>query len=1343
MKQQHTTSIFHLLVFLMIGIICCYISNNGNAATPEITPGELLIRLTPEASSELERLQSRSAISGLFSKFNVESQRRIYLSSVRSSNLQRTYILRFSGTADLKMLKTLFEESNLIEEVTYNYLRPTLADTIIPDDPQYPEQWSLPLIKLPETWAIEKGNKDVIIAIIDSGIDYRHEDLKQKIWVNPGEIPENGLDDDGNGYIDDIHGWDFTDAPNVQAVGDFMDGDNKPIDESGHGTHVAGIAGAMPDNGVGIAGVAWNCPLMAVRAGLSLGEGSRMQDDDSAAAIVYATDNGASVINMSWGSSQHSFVIQDAINYAHAHGVVLIGAAGNSKESDSFFPAAYKRVISVASTNQHRHRFHRSNFGASVDIGAPGNAILSTQINNNYRILTGTSMAAPHVAGVAALMLSKRPTLTHEEVRQILINTSDVIQQEDSDEPDPKLVGAGTVNAERALLSTGVMQARIHLPQTNSGGSDSITFIGTAGGYKFDHWQLLYGSSTVPKTFTPFTESVATPKVAEHLATWDTSTIPEGVYTVRLVVVGRDGTLTHDQVVVTVDRSPPDIFSITATEALYANSSTSVFSWATDDITRCTFYYRQSSRISSFVPIEERQLGKEHLFSLDLTPGKYQFYIAAMNTVGLETIDNNNGKYYMIDVVGSAISPNGYVDTSLGTSALHISNTVADFDKDGLPELIATPLSDPSPKSLIVPKSLVIYERSPAGKYSLTHALTKNVSVSDSVVSQNSEIDLATFKPWSVVDTDLDGLLEVLASDKGRTFLLESKTPNGYPTQIVWETPFISSGTSADLDDDEKIEIVGVDNSNNRILIFENRGNDQFDIIAELTNGTEGNNIFTQQIVIDDFNADGKSEIVFGDSDGDLFVHSVVANDSYNLQWHTKVNADEIKLFSSGDLTRDGVPELVVGGTFSPPDLTSASSIWRFLIYTYHSGKYRLLWEQVIAPYRRNGNSIAIADVNGDGNNELILHTYPNLYILEWDGTAFIPTFHKEVTETPSLLSADLNKNGFDELYINVDDKLNVIESATAINSNAVDALIPWNVSAKPLTKNVVQVKWEAVEKRKVQTKFSVYRAIGQKEKEPADTKFEAIAQNLATTRYLDRTVKTDKTYWYAITAKEENGIETDHSEAVSVTLRTTPEIVNTNYQVPNWIIVTFDRRMSSTINDVQRYLLREKNQLEGLLPMSAIRDRMGTRVLLTFNIEKLQRLTSVVTNQYEIAINNLTDIDENPIHAAVSPVDLRQNLSAFEVKDFTQLRVYPNPVHPHIADKAAITFDRVPIGTHIQLFTPKGELLENLNVSESDGNRKEWWLTNGNIGDVATGIYIYILEFEEQKKVGKIAVIK
>ncbi|MCY4402856.1 MAG: S8 family serine peptidase [Candidatus Poribacteria bacterium] len=1340
--NQQTPYNIHSLILLIIWMIS-FSPAFAEVLSPEITPGELLIRLTPEAAQDLHELNAKSEIVSLYAEHKVESLKHVFPSSINSPNLQRTYLLRFPIETNLPILKKAFEDSDLIEEVAYNYLRPTLADEVVPNDPKYSKQWSLPLIRMPQTWAIEKGDKNVVIAIIDSGIDYRHEDLLDKIWVNPGEIPDNGVDDDGNGYIDDIHGWDFTDAPNLQAEGDFTEGDNEPIDETGHGTHVAGIAGAMPNNGIGIAGIAWNCPLMAVRAGLSLGGSSRLQDDDSAAAIVYAADNGANIINMSWGSAQHSFVIQDAIEYAHAQGVLLVGAAGNSKGSDSFFPAAYRRVVSVASTNQHKQLFNRSNFGASVDIGAPGNVILSTQIRDNYRTLTGTSMATPHIAGIAALMQSKRPTLTNEETRQILINTTDIVLDKDTEEPDPKLAGAGTVNAERALLASGVLQARIHAPQTNSGGSHTITFFGTAGGYKFEHWQMLYGSSTIPTSFEPITDTITAQKITEQLVVWDTTNVPEDVYTVRLVVTGRDGTQTHDQVVVTVDRTPSDITSITAIESLYGNESITIFTWATDDVTRSTFYYRHIDRISPFASIEERELGKEHSFSLGLEAGTYQFYITAQNTVGLESVNDNNGQYFTIDVVGGAISPNGFIEKEIGLSPHHYASVSADFDQDGLLELVGASLSKASTGGLTTPLSLVIYERDPSGHYRLVHSLSSNAMIADSDEILNSEIDIDTFKPWTIDDTDNDGLLEILASDKDRTFLIESVKHNSYPTQIVWETPFISVGKSADLDRDGRKEIVGIDNNNNRILIFENRGDNRYDRTAALVNETEGKNNFAQNFVIDDFNADGNIDMVFGDSEGELFIYGSTTNDSFNLEWQNDLEIDDVELLVSGDLTGDGTPELVVGGTVSPPDVPSVSPIWKFIILTYTSGKYRMLWEQAIVPYRLNGNSMVIADLDGDNNNELVLVTQPNLYVMKWDGKVFIPIYHQKVAETPTLFAADLNNNGFHEPYINLDRGMGYIESTYATDSDSVDVLTPWDVTATPLTAKVVQVTWEVAKHTQAPAVFTLYRAKGEKRKAPDNNEFEVIARNLTSDRYLDRTVETDTTYWYSVTATDEKGIETEQSEPVSVTPRTAPKILGATYLSPNWIIVTFDRQMNSTISDERRYLLRKPNQLSGLLPMSAIRDRMGTRALLAFDKQKLDSLIAVTTEQYEIAASDVADIDDNKIQVATSQVEIQRDDVKTDIKDFSQLRVYPNPVRPDFADSGAITFDRVPIGTRIQLFTPKGELLEKIDVTESDGNSKEWWLTNGNVGDVTTGIYIYLLEFETQKKVGKIAVIK
>ncbi len=1341
------------------------------STVPHITPGELLIRLTPEAATDVERLHAASPIAAFHTKHNVESLHPLFPYLARPSrnpNLKRIYLLRFAPDVPLEALKTAYEQSPFVEAVEYNYLRPTLADVILPNDPKYPEQWSLPLMKLPQAWAIEKGDRGVVIAIIDSGIDYTHDDLAPKVWINPGEVPDNGLDDDGNGYVDDIYGWDFTDAPNLQAEGDYIEGDNEPIDESGHGTHVSGIAGAMPDNGIGIAGVAWECPLMAIRAGLSLGGSSRMQDDDSAAAIVYAADNGASVINMSWGSERRSFVIQDAIDYAYARGVVLVAAAGNSQKPEAIFPAAYRKVIAVASTEQNQQRFYQSNFGASIDIGAPGNVILSTQINNQYRLLTGTSMASPHVAGVAALILSKRPALTHEEVRHILINTADPVYREDSDELDERFVGAGTVNAERALLASGALQARIFAPETNSGGADTITVIGTAGGYKFQSWHLSYGESTVPTEFTPFTEPSVAQKIGETLAVWDTTTVPEGIYTVRLTTTAADGQETHDQVVLSVDRTPPHIISVTATETLYGERGLTAFTWATDDVTRNTLYYRRQGSLAPFAPITTTDLGVEHFVSLGLDTGIYQFFVEAENPTFLKSREDNDGAFYSIDVVGGYISPSGFIEKFLDVPPLHIASVTADFDGDGLLEIVGSPLtSDANTDPELQGAILTIYERLPTGRYELTHTLDSLDGLSN----------LEKFIPWMVDDTDGDALLEVLVTDDERTFLIESTAQErGYPHQIIWESTFLSGGTIADLDGDGQKEIIGADNNNDRLFVFEYDPTVNTHVEkAILVNESAGSNVFAQTFAIADFDADGNTELVAGDSEGEIFLYE---GNTLRLEWQAQLPLEDITQFVSGDLTGDGKPEFVVGGLLALPDLpTSGPLIWRFFVFTHTSNGYVLLSSETrdaavaIAPHRRNGNSLAITDLDLDGYNELIVATYPNLYVMKWDGTTLLPLWHRKMQETPALLTAELNQNDFNEFYVNLEDGIYRFESIFAIDPDSVDTFKPWNVEARPLTEKAVHVTWDTQDDDAIEQTlhFAVYRAQGKKEKAPPDNTFQKVAENLTVPRYIDRRVTKDNTYWYAVTA-EVNETETPRTDAVAATPREPPQLVRAVYHRPEegipdlqiesqidthgeslrknvWVIVTFDRRMDLGVGNENRYVLRIEKRIDGVTPVSAIRDRMGTRALLVFDADSLlshfgQPLIAKA-DPYEITVSNVTDIDENPIRASTRPLEIPLSAAEAAVSDLKQVRVYPNPVRPNSTDKGAVTFDRLPVGTRIQLFDARGELLETLDVTEQDRNRKEWWLTSNNTADVSSGIYIYVLEFDTLKKIGKIAIIK
>ena len=419
------------------------------------TPGELIVRLHPTATAVQLRALSK--------KLGAESVSPVFAPSTpggRHPKLRRIYRIQFPTSWKLEPLQQKFAQHSTIEAAELNRLNRFCNETV-PNDPRYPEQWNLKMLNLPKAWSIEQGTPDVTVAVVDSGIVSGHPEFQNQLWRNPGEIPDNGIDDDANGYIDDINGWDFSDAPTLPGQGDWTERDNTPEDETGHGSHVSGIIAAEANNGIGIAGIAWGCRLMPLRAGFVIGGGGFLQNDDVAAAIVYAADNGAHVINMSWGDTVNTFVVQDAVEYAYHRGCVLVAAAGNSAEAGSYYPAALKTVISVASLEADRQLGGGSNFGASIDIAAPGAGILSIDLKE-YKSRPGTSMAAAHVSGVAALLISANPTCTNTTVRQALINTAQQLFL-------TPLVGAGLLDAYAALTEQMALTAYIAVPQNSAG----------------------------------------------------------------------------------------------------------------------------------------------------------------------------------------------------------------------------------------------------------------------------------------------------------------------------------------------------------------------------------------------------------------------------------------------------------------------------------------------------------------------------------------------------------------------------------------------------------------------------------------------------------------------------------------------------------------------------------------------------------------------------------------------------------------------------------------------------------------------------------------------------------
>jgi len=344
-----------------------------------------------------------------------------------------------------KTVLARLQRNPFVQYVELNYLVHALE---VPDDPFWPQQWALPKIGAPQAWDIARC-LGTIVAVLDTGVHLEHPDLRNVLWTNPGEIPGNGIDDDGNGKVDDVHGWHFYQNCSTGICEPY---ENRVIaDDNGHGTHVTGIIAAETDNAIGIAGVSWGARAMIVKVLDQYGFGPW---SDVAAGIIYATDNGAQIINLSLGDSHPSQLLQDAVNYAYHRGVLLIAACGNEGKG-VFYPAACENVMAVAVTDSNDKRPDFSNYGPEVDIAAPGgentDGIVSTwPWRDGYYYKYGTSMAAAHVSGAAALLWSWRPDFTNDQIQQRLETQADDVNADTHPGPDPYL-GWGRLNIYRAL----------------------------------------------------------------------------------------------------------------------------------------------------------------------------------------------------------------------------------------------------------------------------------------------------------------------------------------------------------------------------------------------------------------------------------------------------------------------------------------------------------------------------------------------------------------------------------------------------------------------------------------------------------------------------------------------------------------------------------------------------------------------------------------------------------------------------------------------------------------------------------------------------------------------------
>ncbi len=1128
----------------------------------EYVPNQLIFKTTSAK-------QVNNKTIGLENFDNFLTERNIKnIKSILPKSDNKYFVATFPNDINWENIKNYRFEG--IEYFQPNYLNELYLH---PNDPEFPNQQThLDNCNIPQSWDFTVGNEQIIVAIVDSGLHFDHPDLQNNIFINQNEIPDDGIDNDNNGYIDDVHGWDFVDAPELSsiALGDYLQQDNQPDDELNHGTHIAGIISADTNNEEGVSGISWNSKLLIIRSGFKTLDGGYLQDDDAAAGIIYAADMGADVINLSWGDTNFSQIIADACYYAYNMGSIIVAAAGNEGATASHqvvYPAQLSTTLAIGAVDRDKRLAFFSSYGPQLDLVAPGQLVLSTfdtSPEDLYKEQSGTSMAAPFVCGAIALLLSVEPGLDFPEVRGRLISSAHDLGEEGFDH----IFGNGLLDVYSLLTDASCPVIEITTPQDNAGLNSTFDIIGTVQCSNFWRYSVKYTSEEMPIStdwydvdpqIDYYYDSVENDLIAQFVVDYDVS---DDTYKIKIeIVTSAQQHYTYFRTI-HIDQTDPEFNAdYAAYMKRYSAEIPEYYIQALFDEDVNIFLRQHPS--TEFLP-HFGDADSLQIIKIDGLPQNVLIDIKGENLCGLETVVNDA---YIFETDGQAVDIHGFNQTAIGNELVSIQKT-CDFDGNGKNEILALETEGEL-------QTLKILELS--GEELITkHEFS------------------AVFWPNDMGNSNESGM-EVLGIQFDRPLILET-SGGTYPSEPIFVDDNALGANFADYDNDGIDEVILIKNEDineisHRVLTLNKRNGNMFEREELILNTTSTSlkNFFSTKVVCDKLDNDENPDILTADKDGDIMIFER-ESDEFEMVWNYRLPVSNAYNLCSGDFTGDGESEFCVGGySLDTSDPAKSFSYYEFFKNTGVNNEYHSLGYLAFSEIDTK-NSIASADMDGDGDDEIVIAVPPNIYIIDYIDGQFQPIWQGFSAKTSSNVIAFSGKTTSQNAFIitNMED-CGITRSALITKmENFTGPASPQFFTAAPLDSVSVYLSWQ----HQGADHFNVYR------------KFEndviLIAENVLENNFINIGLTAGDTLYYQVTAVD---YLYDPVESLPTSWKTAvpyyaPELDNIRMISPYEIKLKFDLE----VDNIFSAIFSVEFGREKIYPISVNVVEQNTALILRFN---------------------------------------------------------------------------------------------------------------------------------------------